>query len=397
MGLHAKRILKTVLLILSVCFVFSLILGYLYFLDLKKTFITRVDEKVTAVIGQTFRIGDLSLSLSGGINLYDITIQNPDGFPVGELLRMKRVHLDVSLRELLEDVFSFRKIVLYSPQLTLARNKEGGWNISDRLMHSLSGKGTARWQVEELRIDSGQFDLNGDARFRMEDINLLFRNLSSDPGVRTEMEGSTAYGGNRVSLTGWVSLNEKPRKALLVLSSKDVTLNAFRKSLEPYRIDTEKIRMDMEFRAEGDTEKGFHITSMIRVNQLEFALMPKELKEIFLRADMAFRLDDRSLIVNAARLEARGIAATLKGELIDLQGDPSYRAEISIDGMDLSLLHFLKDLRISGKLVSDQYSRERDSQNKVPRNVGGAAVERGQAGILSWGHRKDRDTPYIFA
>jgi hypothetical protein len=291
---------------------------------------------------------------------------------------MKRIHLDLSLREVLEGRYSFRKIVLYSPMLTLLKDNEGRWNISDPLMHSFSGKGTANYQVEEIRIDSGLFDLNGDARFRMEQISLLLRNLSSDPGTRTEMEGSTAYGGNRVSLTGWVSLNEKPQKILLAISSKDFALKAFRKSIEPYRIDTGKIRMDMEFRGEGDIEKGFHITSMVRVKQPEFALLPKDLKEILFRVDMAFHLHDSSLILNTATLEASGITATLTGELTDLKGDPSYRGEINIERMDLSLLNFLKDLRISGKLMSDNIRVKGTLKAKFPEVSGTLRLREGR-------------------
>src|SRR4030042_4974479 len=207
MDLNRKRALKITFWILAVFLALSLVVAYLHYIDLKKVFLQKVSEKATLLIGQGVHIEKFSVSSSLSANLYGIAIKNPEGFAPGELLRVRRVQLDVRLERLLKGEISIKSIVLYSPELSLVTNGKDKWNISDVLLRQLSTRSTTRFEVDELRIDSGAFELNRDARFRSDHINLLFDNISSGPGTRTGIKGTIGYAGNRGDINGWTSLN----------------------------------------------------------------------------------------------------------------------------------------------------------------------------------------------
>ncbi|MCJ7641819.1 MAG: AsmA family protein, partial [Desulfobacterales bacterium] len=84
--MKARKIASWILIAL---FAFLVLAGILYYRNLKKTFLVKISEKATAVIGQKVSIGDISFHLPAVLNLHDIVIKNPEGFPPGELLRVK--------------------------------------------------------------------------------------------------------------------------------------------------------------------------------------------------------------------------------------------------------------------------------------------------------------------
>ena len=112
-----KKALKIFFAISSAIFVVLALLGYLYYRDLKKSFIQTLSAKSTAFIGQPVEIGDLWISLSSGINLYNVSIKNPEGFPPGNLLGIKRIYLDTKYSELVSGKFYSKNITVYLPCL----------------------------------------------------------------------------------------------------------------------------------------------------------------------------------------------------------------------------------------------------------------------------------------
>src|SRR4030067_2239143 len=114
MLLNRKRTLKITFWILTALLAFSLLVAYLHYLDLKKVFLRKVSEKAALLIGQGVHIEDLSISSFLSANLYGIAIKNPEGFTPGELLRVRRVQLDVRLGRLLKRGISLKKGVLFS-------------------------------------------------------------------------------------------------------------------------------------------------------------------------------------------------------------------------------------------------------------------------------------------
>jgi hypothetical protein len=90
-----KKICKGLSFILAAVLLFSSFFAYLFYRDLKKTFITRLSGKASSLIGQRVDIGDVSFGLLSGIYLQNIQIQNPEGFMPGRLLKIKRLFLNM--------------------------------------------------------------------------------------------------------------------------------------------------------------------------------------------------------------------------------------------------------------------------------------------------------------
>ncbi len=364
MASKGKRVRKITFLVFLLLLTLSLLIFYLRYLDLKKALIEKAFEKASSIIGQRVRIENLSISLLGAVNLYDITIENPEGFTSGETLRIKRLYLDVRLSELLKGRFSLRNIILYSPELTLMRDEKGRWNVSDGLVGFLSGKSSAKYQVDEFRIDSGTFDVNRDERYHNDSINIRLKNLSSDPNTRTEIDGTLFYAGNRVQTDGWIILNDPAKQFNLSISSKEARLSPFRKRLDAYKIDTEKTRMNVDLHMAGDTEKGFHMALNLQLKRIELFLLNEEMADTRLSADADFNFRDRSLSVNAASFYVDGVSTgTLKGVVTDLK-NPSYQADIKMDRLDLSKLSLMKDLKVKGILNSKNIRFKGNGESK---------------------------------
>ena len=342
-----------------------------------------MSEKATLLIGQGVHIEDLSISSFLSANLYGIAIKNPEGFAPGELLRVRRVQLDVRLGRLLKGEISIKRIVLYSPELSLVTNGKGEWNISDVLLRLLSTRSTTKYEIDELRIDSGAFELNRDPRFRSDHINLLFENISSGPGTRTGIKGTIGYAGNKVDIDGWTSFNEVPMKVNLSFSSRDFALSQLGGLFERYKIDTRKMRLSFHVQAEGDTEKGFHITSNLFLKGFRSFSFAKDLRDIQLRTDGMFSLRDYSLALNHGSLLMNGTsAATFRGKITRLNESPSYVGDIKLDRLDLSRLHFIKEMKVSGMLSSENIRVAGDFGSKTPEVSGGPSVKRGWNRIL---------------
>jgi len=378
MSVDWKRIRKIAFWILIVSLIVFFLFAYLHYLDFKKVLVLKASNQATLMMGQEVHIADVSISAPAAINLYDITIKNPESFPPGQLVRIKRLRLDMRLGRLLKGNLSFRNIILYSPELTLLKDEKGRLNISDALIRLLSQKSTTRYQVDEFRIDSGIFDFNGDGRYRSDHINLRLENLSSYPETKTKIKGTLVYTGNRIDIDGWVFPKDIPKRFNLSLSSKDFGLSAFRKLPKLYRIDPEKTRMNIALHAEGDTEKGFQIKSDLQLRRMGFFLFSKPAKDIRVITEATFRLRDYSLAIQAASLFINGVStATLKGMVEDLKKNPSYRAEIKIERLDLSDLNLIKDLKVRGIMASKDLRIAGRPEMKIPKISGDFQLREG--------------------
>src|SRR4030042_3764119 len=161
---RTKRVIKVISLVLLIFTVCIVALAYLRYRDLKNFLITKIADKATAFIGQKVEIGDLSIGPASDINIYDISVKNPEGFISGELLRIRKLHLKMKYRDLPAGKFYFQNITVHSPKLTVIKDTYGRLNISDKLKLFLSKKPAFTYQVDEFTIESGLFDLNKDER-----------------------------------------------------------------------------------------------------------------------------------------------------------------------------------------------------------------------------------------
>ncbi|MDH4232738.1 MAG: AsmA family protein [Nitrospirota bacterium] len=367
-----KKICKLISLVLAAIIFLSIIFAYIFYLDIKKTFIARVSGKATSLIGQRVVIGDISFSLPLGIHLKDIQIQNPEGFGAGRLLRLQGLSVEMNYRELLEGKLHIRKIGLHSPELTLMKDREGRLNISDGLKEFLSKKGTLNYQVDEVRVISGMTDFNNDIRLRNEKINLILKNLSSSPRTKTVIEGDTLWSGeNRVRFNGWANLKDDPKKFRISVSADDFRFSPFRVMEEKYHIDVERTRARLALDAEGDTEKGVHLVTGIRIKSPGYGIYKKALLDISMNAAAFYNIAEGSATINTFSLKA-GESTALKAEglMRDLQGTLSYDFKVNIDAIDLSAFNILKGVRTSGMLTSDTINIKGRLDDSLPEVSG---------------------------
>src|SRR4030067_1458443 len=107
----AFRILITALILVS-------LFAYLRYRDLKKILILKASEKATSMMGQEVHVADIAISIPAALNFYDITIKNPGIFSPGQLLRIKRIRIDIRLGKFRKGQLSLKKIFSFSPAPT---------------------------------------------------------------------------------------------------------------------------------------------------------------------------------------------------------------------------------------------------------------------------------------
>lgn len=399
MAIHIKRILKLISVIVAAFLIFSIVLSYIYYLDLKKTLVAKISDKSTSFIGQKVEIGDLSFSPSAGINLYNITVKNPEGFTSGELLKIEKVFLKMKYSELFRGRFHFKDITVYSPELTVARDEKGRLNLSEKLMQFFKRKPTIRYQIDDFTIKSGLFDfkkvetnisdrviqenkdnpplppfakggmggLSGEI-VRNENINIQLKDLSSEPGMKTLIKGNTSYtGGSKINIDGWAYPKDEPKRFNISVSSRDFALSSLKGIFEKYGIDTEKTKVAFTLNTDGDTEKGFHLKSEIKIKNAEFSFFRKDIKEILLNTNAFLDIQDNSLSIENISLQASGVtAATVKGEMKKIQKDFFYTAVLKISSLDLSVFNFMKDVKVSGIITSDNLRIQGSLKKSLP-------------------------------
>jgi len=279
MKLDIKRILEVTSIILLIFIVFFISLAYFGYIDLKKTLIVKLADKSTSLIGQRVDVGDLAFSPSGGVSLHNISIKNPRGFDSGQLLYIKRLYVKLKYSELFRGRFYFKNIAIFSPELTVIKDRNGRLNISDKLMLFLTKKSTLKYQVDELDIDSGIVDFNKDERYMNSNIDLHLKNLSSDPGAKTLIKGHTSYAeGNMVRINGWAYLKGEPKRFNVSISSDDFSLSAFREFFNKYKINAERAKINLKFNTEGDSVEGFNFKLKIQIKGAGFIFYNKEIK-----------------------------------------------------------------------------------------------------------------------
>ena len=392
MTLQRKRILKTAALIVLSFVMLLVTLSYIYYLDLKKIFITKVSEEASSFIGQEVEIGDFSFSPTAGINVYDIRVLNPQGFGPRPLLAIKRLYLKFNFRALLGQEFYFKEITAHSPELTLVRNIKGKLNISEELMLFFEKKSEYRYRIDEFNILKGAFGLNGDDRYSIRNAILHLKPLASCNGVKTSLEGSATYYGSRIDLNGWIYLKEEPKRLNISVSAGNLSLEPLRTFLRKYRINTDRTKVACDLNAEGDTEKGFHLRSEISIDRTGFPRLRREVKEILLSAQVFLDMPERSLSIDGLSLRAEGItAATASGKLRARSGNFFYDGSVKIKRLDLSAFNLMKDFRVSGTVTSDRIRFSGDSKAPTPKLSGSLQIH--EAALRS----KDEDIEKIQA
>ncbi|HEX8949787.1 MAG TPA: AsmA family protein, partial [Dissulfurispiraceae bacterium] len=348
-----KKICMAAAGLLAVSAVLLLSLVYTRFLDLKREALGLIAASITSSVGQKVGIQDISLSPVSGITLYGITMSNPEGFSPGQLLRIKRLRLDMRLSELLKGSLHLRSIIISSPELSIMRDRDGRLNISDGLRSFLSKKSSRTYRVDEFVVESGSFDFNRDESYRLDNIGLKIKGLSSSPSERSSIEGSIRYAGLRMmepctlKISGWAYLKGDPQKLKLSISSKDLALKgrpAYFAFLDRYGIRPGSARIAASLDIEGDTGKGVALKPVIGMSRTGSFFARKDTKALSLAADAFLDIRGRSLLVRELSLHAGDISTVrLKGMVKETPGGLSYDALAKVERLDLSAFDFAED------------------------------------------------------
>ena len=350
-----KRVLKIAAFIVLLCLVLLLSFGYLQYREPRKTLAVKISDKATSFLGQEVEVQDVSFSPSAGINLYNIKIKNPEGFTPGDLLNIKRIFLGMNYTRLASGVFSFDDITVHEPALTVQSDKEGRMNISEKLKDFFKRKSTLNYYVKEFKLRSGFFDFNQNRSLKSADLNIHLKDLSSEAGHKTLIQGDTVYADdNKIAVNGWAYLKDDSKKFSIVISSNNPGLSPLKEYFDRYGIAADKMKITVRISAEGDLAQGIRLASDIRMKEAGFAFFKKEGKDILLTMRAFLNLRENSLTVEDVSLNAGGsTAATMKGDIKKVQEDFVYTAWLNIRRLDLSAFNFMQNAQVKGILTSD--------------------------------------------
>jgi uncharacterized protein involved in outer membrane biogenesis len=299
-----KKIIKISLVLLSLFVVAGLLFTYIQYRELKNTLLVRISDKATSLAGQKVEIEDFSFSPSAGINIYNIIIKNPEGYAPGELLKIRKIFLKLRFRALLNRKLHFEDIVIYEPELKITEDDKGRLNISEKLKEFFRKKPSLKYHIHEFVIESGLIEFNRDEIYRISNINLGLKELSSDAGIKTLISGSASYAGSRASLDGWAYLKDEPVSLNIGISSKDFTPGPLKELLSRYGISTEKMKISFQLIAEGDTGKGILLESEIAVKEAGFKFFRRETEEILLDIRAFLNIPDNSITLENISLQS---------------------------------------------------------------------------------------------
>ncbi len=374
-----RRTCKIISLVLAVATILTFLGAYLFYLDLKKTFLSRVSEKAGTLIGQRVVINDISFTPLSSIGLEGIEIRNPEGFMAGRLLQIKRITIGFDYKELLDGNIHLAKVDLLAPELTIMKDPEGRLNISEGLKQFLSKKGTLTYQVDEFRIRSGRADFNNDDRLRNENITVILKNLSSSAGVKTSIEGDSLWSGkNKIHFHGWANLKDDPKKFSIAVSTEDFSLSPLITFLEKHHIDAEKTKLTMTLEAKGDTDKGINLVSRTVITTRGYSFYRKDLLTIHMDASVFYDIAAHAAAINTLSVRSGDESMIeIKGRIIDLNEIPTYDLALKLDSLDLSAFNIARGYRINGILTSDSLNIKGRFDQAVPELKGSIQIREG--------------------
>jgi len=378
MAARRRKICSIVSLIVLTVVVSAVFFSYLYYRDLKKTLLAELSGKASAFVGQPVAVGDISFSLVHGITITDVQIRNPEGFPPGRLLAVKKVFFDIDYRALPEGEIHMRKILLSSPELTIAKDSKGRPNISDELMRLLSKKGTTRYRIDELSLTSGSITVGNDPLLKNGEIDVTLKNLSSLSGTTTAIEGSTLWASsNEVRIEGWASLSAEPKKFGITLSVPDLNFSPFREFLSKYRIDADRIQGEILVSAEGDTAQGIAVSSALQLKS-PAAFYRKRLLDIRMEADVFYDVPSHSADIRTLTMKMGDTQViSAKGKIKNLSGSPLYDFGMKVENLDLSVFDFVAGTTVEGIVTSGPLRVKGRMTGPLPEVSGSVRLKNG--------------------
>jgi hypothetical protein len=265
MMLSKKKISLLVLILVSSITVLVLSYAYLRSTAAKKTFIRMLSEKATVLLGQEVVVEDLSFGFSEGISLHEIHIRNPDDFPKGDLLYIKRLFLGIEFEDLLKRRFDFREVVVHKPALSLIKDQTGRMNISGEMREFFTRKSSLRYRIDTLKIEEGTVDFNQDERFHGREILVAMQHIASDAETKTLLQGGFLYGEGRVKFRGWTKVKSEPKELSLTIEPEGLSRSPLARYGEKYGMhaDINSADLSLKFSPGKDIQVVFHASAAV--------------------------------------------------------------------------------------------------------------------------------------
>jgi hypothetical protein len=230
-----------------------------------------------------------------------------------------------------------------------------------------------KYNIDEFKIDSGTFefkknDINlpsppvtkkrmggvQDGNISSRNITVHLKNISSESGMKTDVEASAIFLGTTVNLKGWAYLKNEPKTFAISIVSDDVSLDEFKEILSRNGISTDKTRINFSIHAEGDTEEQLRFQSQFHVAGARSDFLNKEIKDIQIDTDGSFNIREDALNIESLLLRADHVAKVQMRAIIkDIRKDPSYDVTFIINTIDLSAFNVDPYLQTGGVVTAD--------------------------------------------
>ena len=319
-----KKLLLIIFAVLVACLAVASTIIYLKRDAAKRIIIDEISSQATSYLGQELVIGNMSFSLSEGVTFSDILIKNPDAFPSGDLLKISRLHLGIEFEKLLKKEFDFTDIVIIKPVLTLRRDGEGRLNISEKFLESLKeeSKTQTTFSIDALRVEKGFIDLDGHEQYRLSDISLVLRDLSSLPEIKTIIHGKASYGKSSITVEGSAYLMADPKQLFITVKPEDLMTSPVRHYLplkDRIQADIREISSRLSLSSGGEVRAALQCTGAIEEKEKKFINAPAQIefsadarmntKKGFDSAEGNFTFSTGHMIIGTAkpvRLEGKG-------------------------------------------------------------------------------------------
>lgn len=224
-----------------------------------------VERQVTAALGPGSHVGNLRADWND-VEITDLRIAAPDGWPAPESLRAERVQIVPSWRSLVSDRIQIARVEVTAASLSALRTRDGQLRVLPTLVEARDAPGahaqptpsgdttpeivqapTRSVSIGEIRITNGSLELfdatvaSPPSKIRLQEIEATLHDVVA-PGLAGQMpfEMKAVLDGpqrdGRVALSGW--LDASTRDLELAGSLRAVDLLA----LQPYFLANTKTR-----------------------------------------------------------------------------------------------------------------------------------------------------------
>ena len=296
----------------------------------------------------------------GGVVIRGLRIGNPPGFPAAPLATAEAVTIIPRWLALLRGERDFRRVELDGVRVSLARNREGKWNVAHLVIRKPGRKPAPELRIGELVVRGGAVTAE---RYAAEGIALRLRDLSTRGSADSRLElAFSDMGGSRFRLAG--NIRPGPTPGLdLTLTAPSVSLAPYGKMLGTRAFSigggTGSLQLTVRYaggllRTEGRAEaRGVLIdTGAGRLSPLTGRITLAVGYEP--ARDKAWAESVRVDLADTFRLRA-------KGEVSRLRAERRFAAELEVDDLDLGRLSRLlpaamrRDTAVGGTLGGGRF------------------------------------------